>query len=79
MRPYMLAAVWIACRFAAGRLAPGWSASVLQETRKVLAGLGLPRRRAGVFYIFAWSDQTAITLRKIYTKALCRVTISCFC
>lgn len=34
----------LSARFAAGRLAPGWSATVLQQTGKVLAGIGVKRR-----------------------------------
>jgi hypothetical protein len=44
-RTYLLVPVWIAARFAAGRLAR-WLAIVLQQTEKVFAGLGVNRLEA---------------------------------
>jgi hypothetical protein len=42
--PYMLPRYALSARFAAGRLAPGWSVISRQQTRKVLECLGVNRR-----------------------------------
>jgi hypothetical protein len=44
----MLIAVELSGRVAAGRLAAGWSAIALQQTRKVFAGLGVNRQVDGM-------------------------------